>query len=157
MAVVVTFCVAFVIIDLVACAPWPSEGGNWVAPSFIDRCGRISVPLITAAAYVSVFTDFYILLIPLRRIPGLGLSLKRKIGVSLIFLTGLLATGAGLTNLIIRQNKKVFDGSDFTWTIVPVYATSLAELNVGLICLSLPVIFVLFVGRFTTLSKSVRS
>lgn len=34
---------------------------------------------------------------------------------------------------------------------------SLVELNVGLICLSLPVVFVLFVGRFTSLSESVSS
>ncbi|KAI1475540.1 hypothetical protein F4774DRAFT_276503 [Daldinia eschscholtzii] len=157
MALVITFCVVFVIVDLVACAPWPSEHGDWIAPSLIDRCSRISVPLITAAAYFTVITDFYVLLIPLHQIPTLGLSPRRKVGVSIIFLTGLLATGAALTNLIIRQDKKIFDRSDFTWTIVPVYMTSLVEINVGLICLSLPVIFVLFLGRFTNISRSVRS
>ncbi|KAI0852723.1 hypothetical protein F5Y00DRAFT_257982 [Daldinia vernicosa] len=157
MAVVITFCVIFVVVDLVACAPWPSEHGDWIAPSLIDRCTRISVNLITAAAYFTVITDFYVLLIPLHQMPKLGLSPRRKLGVSIIFLTGLLATGAALANLIIRQDKKLFDRSDFTWTIVPVYATSIVEINVGLICLSLPVIFVLFVGRFTNLSKSVRS
>ncbi|KAK6957323.1 hypothetical protein Daesc_000106 [Daldinia eschscholtzii] len=157
MALVITFCVVFVIVDLVACAPWPSEHGDWIAPSLIDRCTRISVPLITAAAYFTVITDFYVLLIPLHQIPTLGLSPRRKVGVSIIFLTGLLATGAALTNLIIRQDKKIFDRSDFTWTIVPVYMTSLVEINIGLICLSLPVIFVLFLGRFTNISRSVRS
>ncbi|KAI1211122.1 uncharacterized protein F4807DRAFT_466462 [Annulohypoxylon truncatum] len=157
MAVVITFCVAFVIIDIVACAPWPSEHGNWLAPSLTDRCDNIAVDLVTAGAYFSVISDFYILFIPLHRVPKLGLSRRRKIGVSLIFLTGLLATCAGLVNLIIRQNKKIFDPSDFSWTIVPVYATSLTEINVGLICHSLPVVFVLFIGRFTNLSKSVRS
>ncbi|KAI2615507.1 hypothetical protein GGR54DRAFT_292718 [Hypoxylon sp. NC1633] len=157
MAAVTTFCVVFVILDIVACAPWPSEQGNWIAPSLLDRCDRIAVDLITAGAYFSVITDFYILFLPLHQIPKLGLSRKRKIGVSLIFLTGLLATGAGLTNLIIRSNRKVFDSSDFTWTIVPVYATSLAEINVGLLCHSLPVVFVLFIGRFSSLGKSVSS
>ncbi|KAI0885804.1 uncharacterized protein GGS22DRAFT_162053 [Annulohypoxylon maeteangense] len=156
-AIVVTFCVAFVIIDIVACAPWPSEHGNWLAPSLIDRCNDIAVDLVTAGAYFSVIFDFYILFIPLHQVPKLGLSRKRKIGVSLIFLTGFLATCAELVNLIIRQNKKIFDLSDFTWTIVPVYATSLAVINVGLICHSLPVVFVIFVGRFTNLSKSVSS
>lgn len=33
------------------------------------------------------------------------------------------ACGAGLTNLIIRSDKRVFDPADFSWTIVPVYAT----------------------------------
>ena len=90
MAVVITFCIVFVIIDLVACAPWPSEQGDWLAPSVEERCGHIVVDLITAGAYFSVITDFYILFIPLHRVPKLGLSRNRKIGVSLIFLTGLL-------------------------------------------------------------------
>lgn len=90
MAVVITFCVVFVVLDIVACAPWPSEHGDWLAPSLLDRCDRIAVDLITAAAYFSVITDFYILFIPLHQIPKLGLSRKRKIGVSLIFLTGFL-------------------------------------------------------------------
>ncbi|KAI0894208.1 hypothetical protein F4806DRAFT_134787 [Annulohypoxylon nitens] len=69
----------------------------------------------------------------------------------------ILATCAGLVNLILRQNKKAFDRSDFTWTIVPIYATSLTEINVGLLCHSLPVVFVLFVSRLTNLSKSISS
>ncbi len=90
MAVVITFCVVFVVVDLVACAPWPSEHGDWLAPSLLDRCDSIVVDLITAGAYFSVITDFYILFIPLHQIPKLGLSRKRKIGVGLIFLTGFL-------------------------------------------------------------------
>ncbi|KAI1453182.1 hypothetical protein F4805DRAFT_384402 [Annulohypoxylon moriforme] len=157
MAVVITFCVAFVIIDFVACAPWPSEDGNWLAPSLIDRCDRIAVDLVTAGAYFSVISDFYILFIPLHQVSKLGLSRKRKIGVSLLFLTGFLATCAGLVNLILRQNKTIFDRSDFTWTIVPVYATGLTEINVGLLCHSLPVVFAPLIGRFTNLGKSVGS
>ncbi|KAI0854509.1 hypothetical protein F4860DRAFT_499209 [Xylaria cubensis] len=155
LAVIVTFAVVFFIIDLAACVP--RVGETWASPSVSQRCNSISVNLVTAGAYIRVVTDFYVLFIPLHQLPSLKLSKKRKIGVALIFLTGLLAAGAGLTNLIIRSNPKVFDKSDFTWTIVPVYATTLVELNVGIICLSLPVIFILFVGRFTRLSQSVSS
>lgn len=88
MTVVITFCVVFVVVDIVACAPWPSE--NWLSQSLIDRCERIAVDLITAAVYISVITDFYILFIPLHQLPTLHLSGKRKIGLGLIFLTGLL-------------------------------------------------------------------
>ncbi|KAI1376583.1 hypothetical protein F4677DRAFT_418981 [Hypoxylon crocopeplum] len=157
MAAVIVFCLAFVIVDLVACSPRPNEHGGWLDPSMLDRCNRIAPPLITGAAYFSVITDFYILFIPLHQVPTFGLSQKRKIGISFIFLTGLLACGAGLTNLVIRSNKKVFDTADFSWTIVPVYITSILEINVGLICLSMPVIFVLFVGRFTNLSNTLSS
>ncbi|GAP88936.2 putative integral membrane protein [Rosellinia necatrix] len=154
LTVVTTFCLVFVILDIVACAPFPSEHGNWVAPSLIDRCNRIAVPLITAATYISVITDFYILFIPLHQVSKLRVSTGRKIGIGFIFLTGLLAAGSALANLIIRSNKRLFDRSDFTWTIIPVYATSLLEINIGLFCYSLPVVSALFASRFTSLSKS---
>ncbi|KAI1135576.1 hypothetical protein F5Y05DRAFT_421263 [Hypoxylon sp. FL0543] len=154
MAVVTIFCVIFVVLDIVACAPFPSEHGNWVAPSLLDRCNRIAVPLITAAAYISVITDFYILLMPLHQVSKLRVSTGRKMGIGFIFLTGFLAAAAALTNLIIRSNKRVFDTSDFTWTIIPVYATSLVEINIGLFCYCLPVVLVSFASRFTRLSRS---
>ncbi|KAI0434888.1 hypothetical protein F5Y09DRAFT_295119 [Xylaria sp. FL1042] len=155
MTVIVGFAVIFFIIDLAACVP--RAGETFASPSVSERCNNISVNLVTAGAYIRVVTDFYILFIPLHQLPSLKLSKSRRIGVTLIFLTGLLAAGAGLTNLIIRSDKNVFDKSDFTWTIVPVYATTLVELNIGIVCLSLPVIFILFVGRFTKLSKSLGS
>ncbi|KAI0903202.1 hypothetical protein F4824DRAFT_493250 [Ustulina deusta] len=154
MTVVITFCVVFVILDIIACAPFPSEHGNWVAPSLIDRCNRIAVPLITAGAYISVITDFYILFIPLHQLSKLRVSTRRKMGIGFIFLTGLLAAGSALTNLIIRSDARLFDRSDFTWTIIPVYATSLVEINVGLLCYSMPVVSALFVSGFTSLSRS---
>lgn len=90
MAAVITFCIAFVIIDTVACTPLPSEHGDWLAPSLTERCGPIVVKLITGAACFSVITDFYILIIPLHQVPKLSISKARKIGVTLIFLIGLL-------------------------------------------------------------------
>ncbi|KAH8161443.1 hypothetical protein CIB48_g6802 [Xylaria polymorpha] len=155
MAVIITFAIVFFIIDLVVCVP--RSGETWLNPAVSHRCNNISVPLVTVGAYFKVITDFYILFIPLHQLPRLRLSKKRKVGFVLIFMTGLLAAGSGLANLIIRSNGTIFDKSDFSWTIVPVYATTLVELNVGLICLSLPVVFILFVGRFTQLSRSVGS
>lgn len=38
------------------------------------------------------------------------------------------AAGSGLANLIIRSNGTIFDKSDFSWTIVPVYATTSVDL-----------------------------
>lgn len=90
LGVVITFCVAFIITDLVACSPWPSEHGGWIDPSMISRCDSIAPDLVTAGAYFSVITDFYLLFIPLHMVPKLKLSFRRKLGLSLIFLTGLL-------------------------------------------------------------------
>ncbi|KAJ8124294.1 hypothetical protein O1611_g9346 [Lasiodiplodia mahajangana] len=155
--VLVTFCLVFVALYTEACTLLPSEHGNWLAESFSNRCDDIAVDLIRAASYFSVITDFYILFIPLHQVCSLRLSTKRRFGLTLVFLTGLLAIGSGLANLIIRTDPKIFDPSDFTWTEVSVYATALVEINVGLLCHSLPVLSVLFASNFTGLSKTLSS
>ncbi|KUJ19298.1 uncharacterized protein LY89DRAFT_780274 [Mollisia scopiformis] len=157
MVTVITFCVAFITIDLVACCPWPSEHGGWLDPKMLSRCNKIAPNLVTSGAYFSVITDFYILFIPLHQVPGLNLSRNKKIGLSFIFLTGTLACAAGLTNLIIRQDKKIFDPADFSWTIVPVYATSIVEINVGLMCHSMPIVLFQFVTRLSHIGTSLSS
>ncbi|KAF2730927.1 hypothetical protein EJ04DRAFT_579498 [Polyplosphaeria fusca] len=90
MFAVISYCIAFVITDLVACVPRSDEAGGWVDPKLLARCNAIVPDFITAGAWFNVFTDFYILMIPLHMIPKLGLSRNRQIGVALIFLTGLL-------------------------------------------------------------------
>lgn len=87
---VVTFTAFFIVVYLVACSPWPSEHGGWMDPSLLARCGSIAPNLVTAAVYFSVVGDLYVLFIPIHQMPSLKLSRKKKIGVSLVFLTGLL-------------------------------------------------------------------
>ena len=47
-------------------------------------------PLNTALAVINVVTDFYILLLPVRAVWGLNLAKNKKLGLSLLFGTGLL-------------------------------------------------------------------
>lgn len=89
MAAVITFCVAFVIADAILCSPWSGEHG-WVDPNMVTRCGTKATKLITGAAYFGVISDFYILFIPLHQVVHLKISRPKKIGICLIFLTGLL-------------------------------------------------------------------
>lgn len=46
--------------------------------------------LTYAQTSFSVFTDFYILLLPLKAVIGLQMSSRRKVGVLIVFITGLL-------------------------------------------------------------------
>lgn len=88
--VVVVWYTAIMIINLVACTPWPNQHGKWLDRSLVARCFGTAPTLMTAGAYMNVVTDFYILFIPMHQVPRLGLSRKKKIGVGFIFLTGLL-------------------------------------------------------------------
>ncbi|KAK8052252.1 hypothetical protein PG993_003637 [Apiospora rasikravindrae] len=153
-AVVLTFYIAWLIAYLVCAVP--GEGG-YLDPGYQKQMADIPTKLITAAAYISVLSDLYILFIPMHQIPNLGLSYKRKWGISLIFLTGLVATTAGIINVIFRHNKTILDFSDITWSGQYVLMTSLVECNLGMVCLSMPVVLALFVGRITAFGQSLGS
>lgn len=85
--VVVLFCVAFVITYLIKATPGK---GGFLDPGYRAQMSKIPNTLITVAAYVSVITDFYTMIIPMHQIPKLGLSYKRKWGICFIFLTGIV-------------------------------------------------------------------
>ncbi|KAK6853608.1 hypothetical protein PG995_010420 [Apiospora arundinis] len=155
LAVVVAFGIAYMIVEIVTCVPWPSEHDGWLDLSYQTRCMYVAPRLLLGGCYFGVFTDFYILLIPLGQIKDLGLPKKRKIGISFIFLTGLIAIAAGMANLIIQY---YFDIDDFSWTSgVAIYVTCYIEVSMGLISLSLPVVLALFVSRITDLGRTLSS
>lgn len=90
LAFVVTFCIAYIIIELVTCIPWPSDRNGFLDDAFWIRCSSTAPKLLMAGCYFGVVTDFYILFIPLSQMRDLDLPKKRKIGISFIFLTGLM-------------------------------------------------------------------
>ncbi|KAK8059272.1 hypothetical protein PG996_009202 [Apiospora saccharicola] len=155
MAAVVAFFIAYLIVEIVTCVPWPSEHGGFLDETFQARCLYVSPRLLLAGCYFGVIVDFYILFIPLSQVKDLELPRKRKIGISFIFLTGLMAIGAALANLVIQY---YLDIEDFSWSSgIAVYATCYIEVSMGLISLSLPVVLALFVSRITDLGRTLSS
>lgn len=84
------FYIITVILDLVQCIPRKGDEGRWLGEKARTRCGQPSLNISTAQGVVSAVSDVYILIIPLRLVWSLHVTTKRKIGVSVIFLTGLL-------------------------------------------------------------------
>ncbi|KAK8042858.1 hypothetical protein PG994_013341 [Apiospora phragmitis] len=168
LAVVVTFCIVFMIIEIVVCVPWPSEHDGFLDDRYFARCLTISPNLFLGGTYFSVIMDFYILFIPLLQVKNLVLNKKRKIGISFVFLTGLIAIATGIANLIIQY---FFDVDDFSWwSGIAMYITgteeitltespnrSYLELSIGLVALSLPVVIAIFVSRLTDLGRTLSS
>lgn len=91
---------------------------------------------------VGALTDLYILSIPLHLVVRLHLPVARKIGVCSIFLTGIMACICAIVGAYYRfQGAK---SSDTLWANIPAYTLGVVELNTGIICSCMPVIFVLF-------------
>jgi hypothetical protein len=67
----------------------PKKGDDWISarsPSTTHKMNNVT----SVQGIVGIVQDFYILLIPIWFVSGLRLPLGRKIGVSAIFLSGLM-------------------------------------------------------------------
>ncbi|KAF2837753.1 hypothetical protein M501DRAFT_937037, partial [Patellaria atrata CBS 101060] len=120
----------------VLCRPVGGYGReNYLAGMSRPTCAGVKGPVPRASltlGVVSVFTDFYILIIPIPAIWSLKAPLRKKLGVYLIFMSGLSACICSIFNLICRV--RMYDGfNDFTYQVVPIYTLTILEVSIGLI------------------------
>jgi hypothetical protein len=67
----------------------PQKGQDWISPRTASITHKMN-NVTTVQGIIGIVTDFYILFIPIWFVSGLRLPLGRKIGVSAIFLSGLM-------------------------------------------------------------------
>ncbi|KAL8733438.1 MAG: hypothetical protein Q9166_002064 [cf. Caloplaca sp. 2 TL-2023] len=121
-------------------------------PSKARTCGQSLKNQAVATSAINVFSDFYILVIPLSAVSRLQLAPKRRLGLLAIFFTGLLACICAIVSLHYRV---VLSRSDDTiWNVGPALVTGTVEFNIGIICSCLPTLPALFRGAsFSQKSK----
>lgn len=89
-------------------------------------------------AVVGLAIDIYILVLPIIAVSRLQMPTRRRIGVMLIFLTGLLACLSSLLSIYYR--KVLIHSNDVTWAEIPVIIVSMVEMFVGIICACTPAV-----------------
>ena len=87
MVIMVLFYTACLLVEAISCTP--RSGETWIEAQLSKRCGR-DLTLGYVMAAFNVVSDFYLLAIPLPVVWKLQLPLRRKIGVSAVFMTGFL-------------------------------------------------------------------
>ncbi|KAJ8129492.1 hypothetical protein O1611_g4138 [Lasiodiplodia mahajangana] len=120
-----------------SCIPFNRIWDKRIPGTCFDR-----TPLDLTSAGVNVVCDIVILLAPQSVIWRLQLTTARKIGVSVIFATGLLAISSAFGRLV--ATKEYSTSPDFTYEISKAGLWSLGELSFAffVLCIpSLPVIF----------------
>ncbi|ETS78138.1 hypothetical protein PFICI_10200 [Pestalotiopsis fici W106-1] len=120
-------------------------------------CAYPQIVLSAAMSLVSVITDFYVLAIPIGLILTIKLPTQRKIGVSAIFLTGLIACVFSIASTVYRF--QLLHSDDFNWIITIALSLTMsndqarnrsaAEINIGICCCCMPVCYVV-VHRLAT-------
>ncbi|KAH7303649.1 hypothetical protein B0I35DRAFT_177138 [Stachybotrys elegans] len=130
-----------IVLWIVYSVPHPGDGG-WFSEGYHRRALNTQPTIAVAAGVVGCLTDFYVLAIPLSTVASLRMSKSKKLAVSAVFMTGLLACVLSVVGLAFRV--RFYQQSllrDSFWDSSTVYALSVAEVNIGLICACLPVIF----------------
>ena len=104
------------------------------------RCS-LNKPLNVALGVVNIFSDFFILILPLPAVWSLQLPVKKKVGISAIILTGLAYDSIRLTFLAVSKHIlkvavsracvcsilglhyriSVNEGNDNTWNVIPLF------------------------------------
>ncbi|KAK7985797.1 hypothetical protein PG996_004962 [Apiospora saccharicola] len=94
--------------------PRPGDGG-WGSLANTQRVGIPSRVIDLTQGFFSAFSDFYVLIIPIVVVSGLQLPLTKKIGLTGVFLTGLISCGCSITGIVFRYDALYFDVEDNRW------------------------------------------
>ena len=149
-------------------------------PAISGKCLPTRTPYLVNGA-LNTFTDFYVFLLPIKSVWDLRLPRRQKIGLLVVFAGGLVFVPplpalyyslllttfpsvciAGAVR--IAYLAAVFNpSSDYTWTGTDLWIITAAELDLGIVCASVPALKA-FLARFfprllhrATISKSIRS
>ena len=87
MTISVLFYTTCLLMEAISCTP--RTGETWLAAQLSRRCGR-DLTLGYVMAAFNVLSDFYLLAIPIPVVWRLQLPLRRKVGVSAVFVTAFL-------------------------------------------------------------------
>lgn len=89
MTVTSLFYLIMIITTLVYMIPRPGDGG-WASSKNNARMAEPSSQILATLGVGSTVTDFYVFLVPLYLCQKIHMPIRRKIGVSCVFLTGIL-------------------------------------------------------------------
>ncbi|KAH7323134.1 hypothetical protein B0I35DRAFT_477021 [Stachybotrys elegans] len=133
----VLFYTALFIAQQFYCTPYEKIWNRWVPGTCLDR-RDIELP----SAYFNVVTDFLILLLPQRVIWNLNTTLRKRLGVSVVFSIGLLACASAVGRTI--ANAELDYEGDVTYGGSEPFFWGLAECTCALLVFSIHAVPLVF-------------
>ena len=84
-----TFCLTLASIPVAAYGDTPSAGKSWALTNLMTKSSKTNAFAIAQGA-LNVVIDLYIFILPIPVVLGLQMSLRKRIGLLAVFLTGIL-------------------------------------------------------------------
>ena len=88
---------------------------------------------------ITVFLDFFLLFLPIPIVWGLQLPRKQRIAVCCLFFIGFIVCIAGIIQ-IYYVDRALVKSYDETWEGWPLWVASAVEVDLGILCVSVPAI-----------------
>ncbi|KAK4164077.1 hypothetical protein QBC43DRAFT_263170 [Cladorrhinum sp. PSN259] len=134
----------FIILKIVFCNPqqWPS-GNNpieYLLAQESSMCTNPHIKLVVAEGAVAMFSDIYILAIPIMMVRQLQLSPQKKLGMYSLFLLGAIATAASVATTYVRALQ--LNTQDYSYMAANNVMFGALELELGILCACIPVAIV---------------
>ncbi|KAF2112844.1 hypothetical protein BDV96DRAFT_496939 [Lophiotrema nucula] len=147
-AFIVASGMAFIIGTVFQCTPIAAFWDKSIVPA---RCFQ-NEPWWISYAVIQITTDVVLLALPIRQVFSLSMTRPEKLGLTLVFCTGLFVTTAS----IIRATTLAESAGDPDPTYGPIPATywAVIEANAGIICACLPMLRQPFLRLFGPLFGS---
>lgn len=140
---------AFFFANLLQCYPISL---NWVSSGAENYACIQTNTMYLAQAWTDVLTDLMILSLPIPCIWALQMPARHKVGVTAIFLLGLLTVLAGIAKLVVFYHIIAWaEGGNFdvTWYETPSLVWQFVESTLGIVGACLPLLRPLFAGTST--------
>ncbi|KAI1826553.1 hypothetical protein F4861DRAFT_63956 [Xylaria intraflava] len=164
LVIVTGFYLSTVIAELVV--GLPSNDAGWTQGQNKVIWGTFGLTVSVVRGVFGVVSDFAILLIPMTQLIRLALPMRRRIILSCVFLTGLLACASSIVTTVFRFAE--LNDPDNTLADTLTNSFVIIELTVGHICCSLPTLppmikrlnkttFIISITRYVRSSKTKRS
>ncbi|KAI1815750.1 hypothetical protein GGS20DRAFT_311066 [Poronia punctata] len=140
---VAAFHLAMSIVFAVSCAPTTGSSQLDFLAAFVSGACNRTRSVVVIQGVGAVFIDTFLLLFPLPAVWGLQMPVKRKLAISSMFLVGLSACISSIIGLYYRTQYYAA-GDDNIRLVVPLWATSMAEMAAGVIVCCMPATAALF-------------
>jgi hypothetical protein len=135
--------IGYMIAFLATCSPTPGKTTqmDYLLGFTSPSCLKMDQASNLLGAW-NVATDLYLLVLPIYPIWQLRMPRARKLGVSAVFLTGIIALIASTVGLVFRVQEG--GQPDRTWVVISAWLTGFVEMTAGTMVCCMPALTVVF-------------
>lgn len=132
MGVCVCYVIAYTFLFIFRCNPMAQ---NWDISITTGTC-LSTTTIMTVLSVANIVMDILTVLLPIPIIMGLNMRLAQRISVIVLLSSGLVVCAIAIKRTL--QMFQALGSADYTWDITTQFYWSYVEINIGIVCTTVP-------------------